>query len=90
MEKHIIANNDGMLISKYRNSGLIPVRDRRKIIANVAELLVEHYGLENISMYNKIAVSKALIELFPILKCNIKGVEPIVSKWEYFIKINPF
>lgn len=54
------------------------MKDRRKIITNVAELLVERFG-QNISSHKKIAVAKAVVQLFPILKCNRDDVEPYVS-----------
>lgn len=72
-----------MLVSKYRSTGTLPVKDRRKIIGHVAEMMVVRYG-QNISIFNKISVAKALIELFPILKCSSDDTEPYVSVWKVF------
>lgn len=61
----------------YRTTGILPIASRRKVVAHAAEYLVEHCGAK-ISSYEKISMSKALLELFPILQCNQKNVQPYV------------
>lgn len=82
IENYITNNGSGQIITDYRTTKLFPVKSRQKIIQHAAEFLFERFGY-NITQYNKISVSLALVELFPILQCKREGVEPYVRAAEF-------
>lgn len=57
---------------------------RQKIIKNAAEYLVEHFG-KTITPFEKISMAKALLQLFPVLRCHKTNVNPYVSGFNEFL-----
>lgn len=56
---------------------MLSLSSRRKIISLVVEFMIER---KKTSANDKIAVAKAIVDIFPVLVSRGKNIEPYVSK----------
>lgn len=66
------------MLSSYAESGSLNVSQRRQVIKLAAEWMIQRFG-NKISIDNKIAVAKAIVELFPALQSKGKNIQSYVS-----------
>lgn len=87
-----MSENGGLaILTKYSETGVLNVTDRRRMIKLASEYLVQRFGYK-MPIDSKIATAKAIVELFPCLKSKGKNVQLYVSlkRLKLFQRIDTF
>lgn len=72
------------ILTQYEMKGYLTDKERKRMIRVMADYCVEHFG-EKPSKYQKIALAKAIISVFPFLRIENSRCGGIVS---FFLRIS--